>query len=368
MHFAELRRHRSCTPYHMLVARDDDTSPHSSDVHHQNSSYSSTTKHHTISAVCIYIMTILGTLLHLTNFQNPFLRTLVPSIGLAYGLQLAAAIPSIAAQTERFYDLSGSLTYISCVVASLYMPTLRARAAAALTGAAKPAWPSLLATFSRSSTAAAFNWRQVVLSTFVIIWATRRMLFLKLYIQVVLTMERIVGTHLFARINSDKGRDSRFDDIRGSPAKFAGAFMAQATWVTLCLLPVLCVNSLPGPVFAALPLLSITDIVGALLYLGGISFEIAADGEKSKWVQEKKDKKHNEEFLTGGLWSKSRHPNYFGEITLWCGIAAMGAGVIASSAGLVGMGMSAGLKGRVAALAMAGVSPAFVTFLLTKVC
>ena len=120
-------------------------------------------------------------------------------------------------------------------------------------------------------------------------------------------------------------------------------------------------------VFAALPILTITDIVGVIMYIEGLSFEIGADNEKSKWVQEKKDKKHNEEFLTKGLWARSRHPNYFGEITLWCGIAVMGAGVMATSAGLTGMRMSTGLGGRAAALTMAGVSPAFVTFLLTKV-
>lgn len=57
-------------------------------------------------------MTLVNSLLHLTNFRNPFLRTLVPSIGAAFAIQTAVAIPSILAQSERFYDLSGSLTYV----------------------------------------------------------------------------------------------------------------------------------------------------------------------------------------------------------------------------------------------------------------
>jgi hypothetical protein len=69
---------------------------------------------------------ILHGMLNATNFRNPFLRTLVPSIGLAYGIQAAVGIPSIFAQTERFYDLSGSFTYISCAALSLYLPTIRA--------------------------------------------------------------------------------------------------------------------------------------------------------------------------------------------------------------------------------------------------
>ena len=175
----------------------------------------------------------------------------------------------------------------------------------------------------------------------------------------------VVGTFLFARISSD-GHDSRFDSIRSSPPKFLGAFFAQATWVTLCLLPVLALNSIPSTLLSSSFLL--TDIVGLLLYTGGLSFEVVADRQKSKWVEEKKAKKHEEDFLARGLWSKSRHPNYFGEATLWTGIATLAGGVMVSNVGQLGMGFAGGLGGRVAALAMAGVSPAFVTFLLFKVC
>lgn len=177
-----------------------------------------------------------------------------------------------------------------------------------------------------------------------------------------------VGSYLFARISAD-GTDSRFDSIRDSPPKFLGAFFAQATWVSLCLMPVLAINSLPASVFASLPAaVGLTDILGLLLYLGGISFEVAADRQKNAWVQEKKEKKHEEDFLTRGLWSKSRHPNYFGEATLWTGIATVSAGVLCSGVGQVGMGLAGwGIGGKAIAAAMAGVSPAFVSFLLLKV-
>ncbi|KAF2021048.1 DUF1295-domain-containing protein [Aaosphaeria arxii CBS 175.79] len=278
-------------------------------------------------------MTLLQTLLRATAFRTPLLRTLVPTVALAYGIQTAVAIPSIAAQTERFYDLSGSLTYLSCTAASLFLPYLRARAAGqfasgglseylAATGAGQGAW----------------WWRQAVLSAAVGVWATR------------------LGTYLFKRISSD-GHDSRFDKIRGSASKFYVAFFAQATWVSLCLLPVIAVNSLPRSAFAltasklattgstaaavvaASPYA--TDILGLFLFAFGLTFEIVADRQKSQWSKEKKEKKHSEEFLTRGLWSKSRHPNYFGEITLWTGIAVVGA--------------------------MCAASPAFVSFLLLKV-
>ena len=291
---------------------------------------------------------LLNTLLHSTNFRNPFLRTLVPSIGLAYGIQAAVAIPSILFQTERFYDLSGSLTYISCTALSLYLPTLRVRAAASI-GSTAPAWPSLLASLTSKGGVGMWNWRQVVLSAFVTVWATR------------------LGSFLFKRITADNGEDSRFDNIRSSPPKFLGAFAAQATWVSLCLMPVLAINSIPASTLATLPFFTITDILGILLYVGGITFESVADYQKSTWLAEKKEKKHEEDFLTRGLWSKSRHPNYFGESTLWTGIATAAAGVMCSNVGQAGMGLSGGLLGKAGALAMAGVSPAFVTFLLFKV-
>lgn len=117
-------------------------------------------------------MAVLSTLLHATSFSRPFLSTLVPSIALAYTIQGAVAIPSILAQTERFYDLSGSLTYLSCVGLSLYLPTIRARYAAQLAGAVKPAFPSILGALSGAN-AAGLNWRQVALSAAVGVWAVR---------------------------------------------------------------------------------------------------------------------------------------------------------------------------------------------------
>ena len=118
-------------------------------------------------------MAFIPSLLRATSFSTPFLQTLVPSVSLAYGLQALVAVPSIAAQTERFYDLSGSLTYLSCTALSLYLPTIRARYAAAAAGSSKPAWPSLIqAALGRGG---GLNWRQAVLSAAVSIWATRCM-------------------------------------------------------------------------------------------------------------------------------------------------------------------------------------------------
>lgn len=118
----------------------------------------------------LLIMTVVSTLLRLTAFRNPFLRTLVPSIGLAYAIQTAVGVPSIAGQTERFYDLSGSLTYLSCTALSLYLPTIRARHGASLVGAPLPAWPTVAAALKGTG---GWDWRMVVLSAAVSLWAAR---------------------------------------------------------------------------------------------------------------------------------------------------------------------------------------------------
>jgi steroid 5-alpha reductase family enzyme len=183
-----------------------------------------------------------------------------------------------------------------------------------------------------------------------------------------------VGSYLYKRISSDEGKDSRFDSIRTSPPKFFVAFFAQATWVSLCTLPVVLVNSIPRTAYAS-SLLSTsipispyaTDLLGLAIFLFGLTFEITADRQKDAWVQAKKAKKHSEEFLTHGLWAKSRHPNYFGEATLWSGIALAAAGVLVRQPAQAALGLSSGWAGKMLVSGMCAASPAFVTFLLLKV-
>lgn len=109
-----------------------------------------------------------------------------------------------------------------------------------------------------------------------------------------------------------------------------------------------------------------TDVLGLAVFVFGLTFEVVADRQKSQWSQERKEKKHSEEFLTRGLWSKSRHPNYFGEITLWSGIAIAADGLLVRNSAQVGLGLG-GFGGKVLVVGMCAASPAFVAFLLLKV-
>ena len=121
-------------------------------------------------------MTLLNSLLHSTAYRSPLLRTLIPSVGLAFALQTAFAIPSITLQTDRVYDLSGSITYLGVTALSLYLPALRARAAAGITGklGAANGLPSLWnALRGAENGALGWNWRQLALSAAVGVWAVR---------------------------------------------------------------------------------------------------------------------------------------------------------------------------------------------------
>lgn len=111
-----------------------------------------------------------------------------------------------------------------------------------------------------------------------------------------------MGSYLFRRVLQE-GHDSRFDEIRHSLAKFTSAFVGQATWVSLCLMPVLAVNSVPPSMLAAVPL-KISDVLGLALFAGGYIFEIIADRQKGRWLQERREKLHDEQFMTSGLWSR----------------------------------------------------------------
>ena len=87
-------------------------------------------------------------------------------------------------------------------------------------------------------------------------------------------------------------------------------------------------------------------ISGIVVWAAGFSIEVAADRQKSAF---KRDPANDGRFITSGLWAWSRHPNYFGEIVLWTGIAIIALPVLSGW--------------RWATL----ISPVFVTLLLTRV-
>ena len=188
---------------------------------------------------------------------------------LAFLIQWVAYIPAYVFQTEKFYDLTGSLTYLSVT------------------------WYALILASGDFANA---NVANTVIVLLISLWALR------------------LGSFLFMRIHKD-GEDKRFRTIKPSATQFFMTWTLQGLWVSLCSMCALtAISSDSGVVVNAL------FYFGLGLFLLGFSTEIVADNQKSKFrsFPENRDK-----FITTGLWAKSRHPNYFGEIILWAGIAIM---------------------------------------------
>lgn len=213
------------------------------------------------------------------------------------------------------------MTFLACTFISLYYPALRTKWATSN----KTPLPSL----------SSFHPRQLLLSAGTAIWAAR------------------LGSFLFARIIKT-GSDSRFDKVKTEPGKFLFFWFMQATWVSLTALPVFIANSIPK---SAHPPLGWRDAIGVGVWASGMLLEATADRQKNLWRKAKEDKKHSEKFISSGVWKYSRHPNYFGECTLWTGSYLTALPSLLAASGTM-------LPGWTAAACL--VSPAFVTLLITK--
>ena len=211
------------------------------------------------------------------------------------GIQLMAWIPASILKTEKFYDMTGGFTYIAIVFLSLWA----------------------------GSQSEAPSVRELIVSILVVIWAIR------------------LSSFLYLRIHR-VGKDGRFDELKKTPIRFLVPWIVQGLWVFLTMNVVIVINTQSN----SAPPLGIWDFVALIIWLLGFSIEVIADNQKTKFnmIAENKDK-----WIEGGLWSLSRHPNYFGEILVWTGIA------------FFGISCFSGLE------MISWISPIFVYFLLTKI-
>lgn len=186
---------------------------------------------------------------------------------LAFLVQWLAFIPSYAKQTEKFYDLMGGVTFISVIGFLLaYSPDLDAR--------------------------------KMLLAAMVMLWALR------------------LGSFLFLRILKD-GSDGRFDAIKPDFQRLLVTWTLQGVWVIVtasCAVAAIASNTQVS--------LNHWDTIAIAIWSTGMLIEIAADFQKRQFKN-----RHSDEsglpFISTGLWRYSRHPNYFGEIMLWVGVALL---------------------------------------------
>jgi len=193
---------------------------------------------------------------------NIFYLTLIVD----FGLQLVFGVLSIVLKTEKFYDFIGAITHISCAFLGAF-----------------------------------YNWNnseakllQLVQAVCISLWAGK------------------LGAFLFYRVIK-AGGDSRFEDAKKNPLVLLFYWMLQGVWVYLNLLPSLFMFH---STVTDNKLLYVT-IIGWVLFLFGLVFETVSDYQKTVF---RNDPANKGRFITTGLWSISRHPNYFGEIVLWFGL------------------------------------------------
>ena len=186
------------------------------------------------------------------------------------GIQWVAWIPASIGKTERFYDLTGGLTYLTVVGFSLWAGSQ-----------SEP--PSL---------------RELIVSLLVVIWSLRLSFF------------------LYLRIHRT-GKDGRFDQLKTSPIRFLVPWTLQGLWVFLTMIVVIVINSQADSAHA----LGIWDYIGLSIWILGFGIETIADNQKKAFNTEPNNQG---KWIDSGLWSYSRHPNYLGEILLWTGIAFFG--------------------------------------------
>lgn len=219
------------------------------------------------SLVAIPIVLLLAAGIALAGSQGGSRTSGIPifaiCVGLAFVIQWIAFIPAYLMRTESFFDLTGSITFISvAAVAVLLNPSNDARS--------------------------------YLLLALISVWAIR------------------LGSFLFMRIRA-AGEDRRFREIKTSLPRFLLTWTLQGLWVTFSLAAALAAITSGTRVE-----LSTFAMLGVLVWCLGFGIEVIADRQKSKF---KADPSNADKFINSGLWSWSRHPNYFGEIVLWIGIA-----------------------------------------------
>ncbi len=210
---------------------------------------------------------------------------------LAFLVNWLAFIPAAIKRTEHFYDLTGGITYITVTVVAVLLSS-------------------------------PLDLRSMIVAGMVMFWSIR------------------LAGFLFLRI-SKAGKDSRFDTMKHKPVRFFLAWTLQGLWVLLTAACALAIIAGGNRVE-----LGVIGYIGIAVWTLGILIEIVADRQKSAF---RADPDNKGRFISTGLWAWSRHPNYFGEIVLWIGMAIIAIPV---------------LQGFQWATL---ISPVFVFFLLTKV-
>ena len=187
----------------------------------------------------------------------------------SYLLHWIIFIPSYIFQTEHYFDLTGSISYLVAIGLGFYLN------------------PSM-------------DPRDLLIGALIVIWALR------------------LGSFLFLRVKQD-GKDNRFTVMKTQFHWYIMTWTIGGLWVFLTMAAGL----------AAITS-NVNIPLGGMAYLGlalwifGFSIEVIADRQKRNF---KKQQDKDKEFITSGLWAWSRHPNYFFELFHWFAYVIMAIGL-----------------------------------------
>jgi len=189
-------------------------------------------------------------------------------VAIAFAMQWLAFVPAWLSRSERFFDLTGSATYLAVLAVALLA-------------------------------SGAVDLRGGLIAAIVAAWAVR------------------LGLFLFLRIRRE-GVDRRFDRLKAQLPAFLMTWTLQGAWASLACAPALAaITSRTSP-----PGVDGWLLAGMALWLVGFAIEVVADEQKRRF---RIRPENADRFIDTGLWAWCRHPNYFGEILLWCGVALVAA-------------------------------------------
>ena len=143
-----------------------------------------------------------------------------------------------------------------------------------------------------------FSARKILIFTLVLIWGLR------------------LAIHIYTR-NRGKAEDYRYQEWRKKWGQhfiirtYIQVFIVQGFLLLLISAPILATGA------SARHELGILAVLGLIVWLVGFYFETVGDYQLRQFI---KNPKNKGTIMRSGLWRYTRHPNYFGEVTLWWGI------------------------------------------------
>ena len=208
------------------------------------------------------VSTIFSLLISFNTYKIGSISLILMFSIIIFFIQWIFFIHSYLFQTENYFDLIGSITFISIIISAFIIMNLN-------------------------------DLRSIVLFSLIIIWALR------------------LGLFLFFRVKA-KGFDNRFTSIKTDFINLFFVWNLQGMWILITISP-----ALIGLLSIEKASMGILGYIGVSVWIIGFLIEIIADYQKIIFKSKKENKM---KFINSGLWGWSRHPNYFGEIMIWFGI------------------------------------------------